>query len=189
MNNSISAMGFSREAIEGVCVQVVEDISGSMDVEKAFTAFERHFGVSMHDMDTSRHVGIVLVDGLCGKEEKLIDQIGDLTMVNFIGGLAGDNLKFRETYVYADGKSYTNAAVLALVQPLLPFMCLKTQSFLPMSKRLVATSANEASREVISFDGKPAAQAYAEALGVSLGDGSKHFINFRRTSFCSNFTC
>jgi len=177
MNNSISAMGFSREAVGDVCVQVVEDISGNMDVERAFTAFEQHFGVSMHDMDPGRYVGIMLVDGLCGKEENLIDHIGDLTMVNFIGGSAGDDLRFRETHVYASGKSYTNSAVLALVRPLLPFLCLKTQSFSPMDKRLVVTSANEAGREVISFDGKPAAQAYAEALGVPLGDVSKHFMH------------
>jgi hypothetical protein len=173
LNNAISALAFSREAIGDVCIQVVEDMHNGMDVNRAFNAFQEHYGTSSHDLDPSRHVGIVLVDGLCRREEALMDRIGDLTMVNFIGGSAGDDFQFKETHVYANGTSYTNAAVLALVRPLIPFTFVKTQSFVPLDRTLLVTQAREEAREVISFNGKPAAQAYAEALGVAPEEASR----------------
>lgn len=173
LKNSLSALAFSREAIGDVCIHVVENVNNGMDVDGAFAAFEEHYGVSSHDLDPSRHVGIVLVDGLCRREEALMDRIGDLTMVNFIGGSAGDDLQFRQTQVYANARSYTNAAILALVQPSIPFTFVKTQSFVPLEKKLLVTEANEEAREVISFNGIPAARAYAEALGVTLEEASR----------------
>jgi hypothetical protein len=173
LKNSLSALAFSREAIGDVCISVVENMNNGMDVDGAFAVFEKHYGVSSHELDPSRHVGIVLVDGLCRREEALMDRIGDLTMVNFIGGSAGDDLQFRQTQVYANGRAYTNAAVLALVRPLIPFTFVKTQSFVPLEKKLLVTAANEEAREVISFNGKPAAQAYAEALDVTQEEASR----------------
>jgi len=122
-------------------------------------------------------VGIVLTDGLSGKEELIIDRIGDLTNVNFIGGSAGDDLKFAATYVYANGKSYTNAAVLALIEPVGDFTFVKTQSFCQLPQKLVVTKANEAAREVLEFNHKPAAVAYAEALGTTVADAPNHFMH------------
>lgn len=175
LNNAISALAFSREAIGDVCIQVVENMRNGMDVNGAFKAFEEHYGISSHDLDPARHVGIVLVDGLCRREEALMDRIGDLTMVNFIGGSAGDDLQFRETHVYANGRAYSDAAVLAILQPSIPFTFVKTQSFVPLDRKLLVTEANEGAREVISFNGRPAAQAYAEALGVAPEDVSRRF--------------
>lgn len=174
---SISAMGFSREAVGEVCVRVVERLGANGDVSGAFRAFERHFAISPHDMEPAHYVGIVLVDGLCGGEERLMDRIGDLTMVPFIGGSAGDDLEFKKTLVFADGKSYTNAAILALLRPRLPFACIKTQSFVPRREKLVVTSAHEASRQVVSFNGIPAVRAYAEALGVPPEEVARHFMH------------
>jgi hypothetical protein len=173
LKNSLSALAFSREAMGDACISVVDNMNNGMDVDSAFSVFEEHYGVSSHDLDPARHVGIVLVDGLCRREEVLMDRIGDLTMVNFIGGSAGDDLQFRQTQVYANGRAYTNAAVLALVRPLIPFTFVKTQSFVPLEKKLLVTAANEEAREVISFNGKPAAQAYAEALDVTLEEASR----------------
>ena len=49
--------------------------------------------------------------------------------MTIIGGSAGDDLKFASTNVYANGKSYTNAAVLAMIKPGVEFTFIKTQSF------------------------------------------------------------
>ncbi len=174
LNGAITALAFSREAMGDVCVRVVEEVRNGMDVDAAFNAFQEYYGISTHDLDPARHVGIVLVDGLCRREEALMDRIGDLTMVNFIGGSAGDDFQFRQTQVFANGRAYTNAAVLALLRPTLPFTFVKTQSFVPLDRTLLVTEANEEAREVISFNGKPAAQAYAEALGITLEEASRH---------------
>ena len=154
---------------------MLEDLS--KDSFSAFNAFEQHFNTPMAELDPAKYVGIVLTDGLSGKEEMIIDRIGDLTNVNFVGGSAGDDLKFEATHVYANGKSYTNAAVLVMIEPTNTFTFVKTQSFCPLPQKLVVTKANEATREVLEFNNKPSAVAYAEALGTTVADASSRFMH------------
>ncbi len=175
LNSSVVAMAFSRHAIKDAKVVVLEDLN--MDSHRAFDAFERHFNKTMAKMDPKQYVGLILIDGLSGKEEQVMDRIGDFTNVNFIGGSAGDDLKFAKTFVYANGTSYTGAAVLAILEPGVEFSLVKTQSFSPMRQKLVVTKANEAKREIMEFNHKPAAIAYAEAIGTSVADAPNHFMH------------
>ena len=121
-------------------------------------------------------MGLVLTDGMSGCEEKTNEQIGDLTNVTFIGGSAGDDLRFERTYVYANGEAYTNAALLVVFKPLAKFSFLKTQSFRPTNRVLKVTKLNAARREVIEFDHQPAADAYAHALGVPTEQLAEHLF-------------
>ncbi len=130
----------------------------------------------MMDLDTSRHVGIILVDGLSGSEERIMEKIGDLTNVTFIGASAGDDLKFTKTSLFAGGRAYSNAAVLALIKTESGFDFIKTQSFNVLDKKLVATSVNTGKRQVLEFDRKPAVTAYAEALSVSVEKLAERFM-------------
>ena len=174
LTHSVVAMALSSAAVKSVKVEVLQDLDTPHN--DAFVEFERHFGTSMANMDPSRYVGILLIDGLSRKEELIVDRIGDLTNVNFIGGSAGDDQRFSAAHVYANGQSHTNAAVVALLEPAVPFSCLKTQSFIPLPRKLVVTRANEAEREVVEFNHKPAAVAYAEALGVAVDEVAEHFL-------------
>jgi hypothetical protein len=175
LTHSVVAMALDSRSVKSVKVEVIRDLDAPG--YDAFAAFERHFNTPMADMDPARYVGLLLIDGLCRKEELIVDRIGDLTNVNFIGGSAGDDLRFSATHVYANGASHTHAAVVALLEPAVPFSFLKTQSFTPLPRTLTVTRANEAEREVVEFDHKPAAVAYAEALGVSLDEASAHFLS------------
>lgn len=167
---SVVAMAFDDESIVDVKVEVVKNLRRKIDVRDAYISFERHFGEPANEMKPLKYLGIVLVDGMSGREERLMDAIGDRTNVLFIGGSAGDDLNFQSTHVYANGKSYTDAAVLALLKPAAPFELVKTQSVRELGVELVVTKANEAQREIIEFNYRPAAQAYAEALGVSVNE-------------------
>jgi hypothetical protein len=177
LDESVVAMAFNAEAIKDVKIEVIENLQEKGGVEKAFASFENYFGTSMSAMDSQEYVGIVLVDGLSGAEEGLIETIGDLTNVVFIGGSAGDDLKFTSTHLYANGKSYTNASILALLKPGTEFTFIKTQSFCDLGKTLEVTKADEQRRLVFEFNGKPAAIAYAEAVGTSVEDASKRFMH------------
>jgi hypothetical protein len=95
-----------------------------------------------------------------------MDEIGNASNLTFIGGSAGDDLKFKKTHIFVNGRAYTDLAALALLEMAVPFHVVKTQSFRVLPKVLVATKVNELKREVLEFDGRPAAEAYAEALGV-----------------------
>jgi hypothetical protein len=177
LKNSVVAMAFDAEAVKDVKIAVIEDLKDPNGVEKAFATFEKHFGVPMLDMNPSRYVGIVLVDGLSGAEENLIEKIGDQTDVLFVGGSAGDDLKFESTSVFVEGKSYNNAAVLALLKPGKKFTFVKTQSFSILPEKLLVTKADEENREVLEFNGKPAVVAYAEALGVAPENADSRFMH------------
>ena len=175
LTNSVVAMAFNEKAIKSAKVEVLEDLTS--DSYAAFSSFEHHFNQPMAEMDPMKLVGIILVDGLCLKEELIIDRMGDLTNVNFIGGSAGDDLKFTATHVYANGKSYRNAALLALLEPATEFAFVKTQSFRCLDKKLLVTKADEFSREVLEFNNQPAAEAYAAALGVPVAEAPDHFMH------------
>jgi len=177
MDDSVVVMGFNGESILDAKIEIIEDLKDPEGVKKACDSFADHFGVPVAEMASREYVGIILVDGLSGSEESLIEKIGDSTNVVFIGGSAGDDLKFSSTHLYANGKSYTNAAILALLKPGGEFTFVKTQSFCDLGKSLVVTKADEASRVVLEFNGKPAAAAYAEAVNTTVEDASKHFMH------------
>ncbi len=166
LKGSVVAMLFDEETIEDVTIEVIEQISTENRVPEALQQFERYYGTSMEKMDYTRYVGIILLDGLSLAEERIMEKIGDLTNVTFIGGSAGDDLQFQKTHVYANGRAYTNAAVLALMKPKTGFDVIKTQSFCPLNKKLMATKVDEANRKVLEFNEKPAVEMYAGALNI-----------------------
>lgn len=174
LTHSLVAMAFGSAALKSAKVELLIDLD--RPGYAAFDSFEKHFGTPMDEMDPSRYVGLLLIDGLSRKEELIVDRIGDLTNVNFIGGSAGDDLRFNATHVYANGESHAQAAVVALLEPAVPFSFIKTQSFVPLPKTLTVTRANEAAREVIEFNHKPAAVAYAEALGVDVAEAGNRLL-------------
>lgn len=177
LDGSVVAMGFNENSLPDCKIEIIEDLTDQAGVKRAFDAFASHFGVPVADMASREYVGLLLVDGLSGAEERLIETIGDMTNVVFIGGSAGDDLKFNSTQLYANGKTYAKGAILALLKPGCDFSFIKTQSFRDLGKRLEVTKADEASRIVMEFNGQPAATAYAAAVSSSVADASNHFMH------------
>ncbi|MGD9202313.1 MAG: FIST N-terminal domain-containing protein [Chitinispirillia bacterium] len=177
LKNSIVAMLFEDEDIEDVKVEVLENIKNEDKVSQAFKNFEDYYKIPMMEMDYNKYLGIILIDGLSSSEEKVMERIGDLTNVQFIGASAGDDLQFKETYVYFNGKTYSNAAVLALIRPKKNFEILKTQSFKNLDKKLVATKVDEGNRVVYEFNGRPAVDAYSEMVGTTPENASDFFMS------------
>lgn len=176
LKRSVVAMAFSTSGMNDVKAIVLRSIKETNPVAAGFNVFEKYYGESMLSMDVSRYLGLVLMDGLSFAEEKIMEKIGDLTNVMFVGASAGDDAKFRATHVFANGKAHTNAALLVLMKPNMKFDFLKTQSFENLHKTLTATRVNERTREVIEFNNKPAIQAYAESLEVSVPEAVKRFM-------------
>ncbi len=111
--------------------------------------------------------GLLLVDGLAEREEllsaSLYRALGD---VPIIGGSAGDMLKFKQTFVYHQGRLLQNAAVFTLCLSSLPFTVFKHQHFRPTDKRLVITEADPRRRLVREINGEAAVVAYARMVEV-----------------------
>ena len=177
LKNSLVAMGLSAEVVEDLNLQIVDQIHDENRVDEAFAAFAKYFNADPLVMDVNTYVGIILVDGLQGAEEKLMERIGEISNLFFIGGSAGDDLKFSQTWVYANGKAYTDAALLALLKPHRRFSFIKTQSFKPCPAKLIATKVKLSERKVMEFNHKPAAVAYAEAVGTTADKADQYFMS------------
>ena len=177
LTDSLVAMSFDHDTLSDVAVEVVVNPADREQVKKAFVSFEQQYATEAMALDIDKYVGLVFCDGLSGAEERLMEALGDFTNVTFVGGSAGDDLKFQRTSVFAHGQAYSNAAVLTLFRPLVPFKILKTQSFQRLDCELTPTRVNHDTREVIEIGGLPAIQAYARALGTTELEVSDYFMS------------
>lgn len=167
LHNSIVAMAFDAKAASKVAIDVIERLDDEVDIKRAFVTLENKMGVPAYDWNYRKYLGMILIDGLCASHDFVMDRIGTLTDVVFVGGAAGDDRAFDATYVYANGKAYSNAAIVALLKPEISFSFTKIQSVKPLGKRLVPTKVNLSAREILELNHRPACEAYAEAIGVT----------------------
>jgi hypothetical protein len=121
--------------------------------------------------EASEGFAILLVDGLSMREDRLVAELmAALGDVPIIGGSAGDGLTFTYTAVYSDGRFVPDAATLTMVTLDAPFELFRLQHHEPTPVVLVTTDASPDQRLVRSFNGRPAAQVYAEAVGVGVDE-------------------
>ncbi|MEO3998502.1 FIST N-terminal domain-containing protein [Mesorhizobium sp. CAU 1732] len=113
---------------------------------------------------------VLLIDGLSKTEELVTSALyWGLDDIPLIGGSAGDNLHFEKTTLILNGEVRSDAAIIILVRSKVPFVVFKTDNFTPTGKKLVVTEAIPDERRVIEFNAEPAADVYAEAVGVEPG--------------------
>jgi len=113
--------------------------------------------------------GLLVIDGLSMMEERVASAIYQaLENLPIIGGSAGDDLNFSQTHVYFDGNFIRDAAVLASCRArgrIVPFL---VKHFVPGEQNLVITESDPDRRIIQEFNGEPAAEVYARALGISI---------------------
>ena len=178
LEHSVAAIALPRAVLPSLSVQTIDLADPGRGVQAAFAAFGRHFGESVADMKPDDYLALVLFDGLSGKEEAAMQELGSGNDLRFVGGSAGDDLHFRPTHVFAGGEALTGQAVVVLARCAVPYRVVKTQSFTPLDQELTATRIR--GREVLEFNGKPARLAYEEALraaGVAFTDPAACFMD------------
>ncbi|MFF0203698.1 FIST signal transduction protein [Streptomyces sp. NPDC005017] len=123
----------------------------------------------LRHLDPARHVGFVLIDGVRGAEEQVNDMLGNAApLLNFVGGSAGDDFALESTWVAVGADVSYEGVALMVCRSAVPFEIVKTCSFTPAGTLLRVTRADPEARLVHEFDGRPAAEAYADAVGVPL---------------------
>lgn len=178
LNNSVVAMAFNSNIFSDAKVEIIDLADESKGISAAFESFENYYNESAFTMDAARYLGIILIDGISMKEEIVMDLIGNRSNVFFVGGSAGDNMKFSKTFIYSGGKAFSDSAALILLKmnDNAEFGIIKTQSFNILDHVLIANKVNTKAREVIEFNYKPALSAYAEAVGASsVEEAPKYF--------------
>ncbi|MDR1689955.1 MAG: FIST C-terminal domain-containing protein [Clostridiales bacterium] len=168
--NSITAMAFNSAVIDDVHVEVVENLRDGFDLDTTFSKFNSYFNFSINHADYNKYGGIIMVDTLALKEEELLEAIGDRTNIMFVGGTASSVQRLEPSFVFANGKAYDNAALLAVFKCESGFSFIKTQSADVIGPEFKVTKSDIVKRRVYEFDGKPASELLAGALGVKLED-------------------
>jgi hypothetical protein len=175
-SGQIDDLGFRKGGISAVAMDAddlvvtpycIPDISKSC-IDKAKAVTEKVMADRARQPESRRSFGLLLIDGLSMAEENLTatlyQMLGDVPIV---GGSAGDDLEFKRTHVFVNGRFESDAALFAVFTTSLPFTTFKLQHFAPSDRMLVITSADPGKRTVYEIDGEPAADAYARLVGVS----------------------
>ncbi|MFD1106344.1 FIST N-terminal domain-containing protein [Sphingobium olei] len=112
------------------------------------------------------HVALFLVDGLSHREEWLTitiqDALGDIPL---IGGSSGDDLAFRQTAIFDEGRFHARAAVVAILSTPRPVHVFKAQHYQPGLHKMVITGAVPHERIVTEINAEPAATEYLRLAG------------------------
>ncbi len=112
-----------------------------------------------------------LIDGLSGTEEAVVSALhGALGDIPLFGGSAGDDLRFKRTFILHNGEFRSDCALLVLVSTTRPFRVFKTEHFEATDRKMVVTEADPVRRIVSEIDGEPAAVEYARQVGLKGND-------------------
>jgi len=172
LEHSLTGASFSARCLSAVTGQIdnlqqFEAAQGRAIAEGLRQRLERHDPRA----DGNNCFALLLIDGLSVREEPVTRSLQHaLGRLPLVGGSVSDGLRFRNTYVYFEGRFRSNSAILILATTRLPFRLFKTQHFVATDERLVVTEADTAARIVKEINGLPAAQEYARILGVEERD-------------------
>lgn len=111
------------------------------------------------------HLGrtiILLTDGLAGRAEELIDELMTQTAMQYqlFGGAAGDDARFKETFVFCNDEILTGGFVCAEVLTEKPMGIGISHGWRPASRPLRVTAADGA--VLRELNGRPAWELYEE---------------------------
>ncbi|MAQ19335.1 MAG: hypothetical protein CMN30_31610 [Sandaracinus sp.] len=134
----------------------------------------QQLGTRPQDLDIRHHVGIVIDDGFRYKKEELLLGALDRNQgLILIGGGASDaeqDPEKQSAEVHVDGEVETDAVLVAMIKTEAPFAALRHHAYRPTGDSLVITKVSDDGNRAIEIDGQPAAQRYADLLGVTVDD-------------------
>lgn len=178
-NNSVSIMAIDKQSVEDVCIEVVENIEQkNYNLHCLMQKMESQFGGQEEIFNHfDRYVGIILFESSAKAEEVFMDSLGTASDILFVGG-SSSSTENNISKVYADDKSYTKAAVLAILKTVNGYDILKTQSACIFSERtLLVTKSNMDNRILYEFDHRPCSEVYAEVLNIPKDQIQNYFVS------------
>lgn len=178
-DHSVSIMAIDKQSVEDVCIRVVENMEQEkIKLYDLLSEMEDQFGGQEEIFNHfDRYVGIVLFESSAKAEEAFMDSLGTASDILFVGG-SSSSTENNISKVYADGKSYTKAAVLAILKTVNGYDILKTQSACILSEQaLLVTKSNLHQRILYEFDHRPCGEVYAEVLGVPKEQIQNYFVS------------
>ncbi len=167
-DNSVVALGFNASDF-CIVARPFPDLSSFRveDGRRLGTELRQELARCSPDSEAQHSFGLLLIDGLCQREEAVMSAIyASLDNIPVVGGSAGDGLRFEKTWVFYDGEAHSDSAVLILLKTALPFRLFKCDNFEPTSTKMVVTEADIERRVVKEINAEPAAEEYSRAVGI-----------------------
>ncbi len=175
-DDSIVGISFSSKAFK-LTPMLIENIDQLDQAE-----IENLASKNSHHPSFKNRVGFLLIDGMSGKEESVINTIYHaFSPLQIFGGSAGNGLKFEKTFVYTNGAFHSNAAVFTVIETILDIEIFKLQHFEPSDIEFIVTEADPENRIIYEIDGDPAAEYYASLLNVSIEELSPQLFSMHPT--------
>ncbi len=149
------------------------------DIPAAVETATRNFQAA-NDDDSSPHYSghslLLLVDGLAGQAEMVIDELIAKTGIRYqlFGGAAADELQFQRTHVFINDEVLTNSFVCAEVLTEKPFSIVARHGWKPMDGPYRVTRSQGSILHELS--GRPAWGAYqkfAQKHGIDVPQGEE----------------
>ena len=169
--NSVLAIALPRARFEVVATPLEGLSRFGIEAGAEHVAALRRRLVAERGDDCGDVFAVTLLDGLCRREERIVSALHRaLDDIPLVGGSSGDDLAFRDTFVFFDGRVLRDAGVLLLVRTDLPFRVFKTDHLEPTPIRMVVTACDTEARVVHELDAEPARTAFAAATGLDRDD-------------------
>lgn len=174
--NCVTAIGFDHQYFSVACTLIEEmDRFSLLDaqqlVERLVNDCRSNFLAPIKD----HSFALTLFDGLSSREETVLAALSAaFGRIPHFGGSAGDDNHLSHTYVYFKGRFHSGSAVVVLINTWLDFEVFSTHHIQPLEEKLVVTQADSALRRVYELNAEPAAQVYADMIGVPVGQ-----LNYR----------
>lgn len=182
-----TALGGDMEVGIGLGTNLSED--GAKAGLDAVTAAAAQLGQRPEDLNPRTHVGIVVDDGYRHKKEELLLGVLEKNQaLVLIGGGASDSERDpakQSALVHVNDRVETDAAAVVLIRTEAPWRVMRSHWYLPSGQLLRITKVDDTHTRALEIDGKPAAQRYAEILGIEVDDltyGKPHGFSSRPTA-------
>ncbi|MBK8173726.1 MAG: FIST C-terminal domain-containing protein [Rhodospirillales bacterium] len=118
---------------------------------------------------TDNTFALLLIDGLCKREEVVLSAISSaLGDIPLFGGSASGGMTFQRSYVFHRGQFHADAAILVLVSTRLPIKLFTVDHFVSSETKMVVTEADPARRIVTEINAEPAGREYARLVGLEV---------------------
>jgi hypothetical protein len=141
---------------------------------RAVARASEELGVRPADLHPRRHVGLVIDDAFrYKKEELLLGMLEKNQSLVLVGGGAADHEPDpakQSALLHVDGEIATDCALIALFQTDAPWAALRSHWYEPTGQVIRVTKVDNTHQRALEIDGKPAAQRYADILGVTPDD-------------------
>jgi hypothetical protein len=178
LSGGLSAISLGG-AVRAGCA-LVPDVGGASpaDVASALGRAAAELGAAPSTLSGTRHVGLLLIDGISGAEEVVAAAIAAAApQLPVVGGSAGDDAQWERTHVHLGGEAFSGAALLVLLELGVPFALVKTEHALPTEDRLVVTAVDYQQRRVLELNGRPARIELARRWRVSPDEVTRQRVN------------